>query len=63
MAKVPVADYDNMVNTLPSDRADQPFRTSVFATASAARSSISYAHRPDTPDEYFAVDAIPIPSD
>jgi len=38
VAKVPLADYDNMVNTLPSDRADQPFRTSVFAMASAARS-------------------------
>ena len=50
VAKVPLADYDNMVNTLPSDRADQPFRTSVLPRQARRGRSISYAHRPGTPD-------------
>src|SRR6266545_8378434 len=36
-----------------------PFRISVLPWRLRRGRSISYTHRPDTPDEYFAVDAIP----
>ena len=37
MAKMPLAEYDNVVNTFPPDRTDRPFTISRSATAIAAR--------------------------
>jgi len=60
VAKMPFAEYDNMVNALPSDRADQPFRTPVLPRRAWRGRSISYAHRAKPLDEYLAIGPVAI---
>ena len=60
VAKMPFAEYDNMVNALPSDRADQPLCTSVLPRRAWRGRSISNAHRAKAPDEYPAIGPVAI---
>jgi hypothetical protein len=63
MAKVQLAEYDNVVEAVPSDRADQPFRMSVLPWRSWGGRPIPNAHCPKTPDEDVAINAVPIAND
>jgi hypothetical protein len=61
MAQMPLADHDNMVKALPSDRA-APFRNTRSAPAIAAL-SIPNAYRPKAADEYVTVDGVAVTDD
>ena len=60
MAKVPLTKYDNMVKAVPSDRADESFTIAILPWRSWRSWSLPNAHRPKTPNEDIAVDAVPI---
>src|SRR4051812_47468582 len=49
-----------MIDTLPSDRTNQPFRISVLPRRSGRGRSISDAHGANTPKEYLAIGPIAV---
>src|SRR5262249_356819 len=49
-----------MIDALPSDRTDQPFRISVLPGRSRCGRSISDAHGANTPKEHLAIAAIAV---
>ena len=51
---------DNVVETVPTDRANEPLRVSVLPWRAWRDWSVPNAHRPNTPNENFAVGAIAI---
>ena len=57
---MPLAKYDDMVKAVPSDRADQPLTIAILPWRSRRGWPVPNAHRPKTPDENLAVDAVPI---
>jgi hypothetical protein len=63
MAKVPVAEHNNMVKAIPPDRADKSLRISVLPWRVWCNRPIPYAHRSKAADEGIAIDAIPIAND
>src|ERR1700751_6307658 len=63
MAKVPLAEHDNVVKTFPADRTDQPFGISVLPRRSRRGWPIPDAHRPKAADEDVAVDSIAVTDD
>jgi hypothetical protein len=58
MTKMPLAEHDNVVKTLPSDRTDQPFGISVWGTR--RRRLIANTHRSKSSDENFTIRSIAI---
>jgi len=46
MAKMPLAEHDNVVKTFPPDRTDRPFTISVLPRRSRRGWPIPNAHRP-----------------
>src|ERR1700704_1680170 len=60
MAKALLAKHDDMVKTIPPDRSDKPLRTSVLPWRSWCDRPIPYAHRSETAQKDFAIDAIPV---
>jgi hypothetical protein len=63
MAKVPVAEHNDMVKAIPPDRTDEPLRTSVLPWRPRRNRPIPYAHCSKTPDQCIAIDAISIAND
>ena len=63
MAKVPLAEHDNVVKTFPADRTDRPFTISVLPRRSRRDWLIPDAHRPNAADEDVAVDSIAVTDD
>ena len=63
MAKVPLAEHDNVVKTFPADRTDRPFTISVLPRRSRRDWPIPDAHRPNAADEDVAVDSIAVTDD
>jgi hypothetical protein len=59
-AEVSLAEHDEMVETLPPDRADQPFDVSVLPGRSRRRRSISDAHALEASDDDLTIDRITI---
>jgi hypothetical protein len=60
MPKMPLTKHDNMVKTIPSDRADQPLTIAILPWRSRRDWPIPNAHRPKTPDKDIAVAIVPI---
>src|SRR5215207_2833917 len=60
MTEVPFAKHDNMINALPSDRTDQPFRISVLPRRSGRGRSISDAHGANTPKQHLAIRSVAV---
>src|SRR4030088_3566819 len=56
MAKMPLAQHDNVVKTFPSDRTDHPFTIPVLPRRSRRGWPLPNAHRPNAADEAFTVD-------
>jgi hypothetical protein len=60
MAKMPLAEHDNVVKTFPADRTDRPFTIPVLPRRSRRVWPIPNAHHPKAADENFTIRAIPI---
>src|SRR5260221_3351250 len=63
MAEMPLAEHNNMVKTIPSDRTDQPLRISVLPWRPWRDRPIPYTHCSKPLDDDIAIDAIPIAND
>src|SRR3981189_3115333 len=60
MAKMPLAEHDNVVKTFPPDRTDRPFTISVLPRRSRRGWPVPNAHRQKAADEDVAVDCAAI---
>jgi hypothetical protein len=63
MAKMPLAEHDNVVQTFPPDRTDRPFTISVLPRRSRRGWPIPNAHRPKAADEDVTVDGVAVTND
>src|SRR5260221_4493693 len=63
MAKMPLAEHDNVVKTFPPDRTDRPFTISVLPRRSRRGWPIPNAHRPKAADKDVAVDGVALTND
>src|SRR3979490_2621179 len=63
MAKMPLAEHDNVVKTFPQDRTDRPFTISVLPRRSRCGWPIPNAHRPKATDEDVTVDGVAVTND
>ena len=63
MAKMPLAEHDNVVKTLPPDRTDRPLTIPVLPWRSRRGWPIPNAHRPKAADEDVAVDRVAVTND
>src|ERR1700736_3041755 len=63
MAKMPLAEHDNVVKTFPSDRTDRPFTISVLPRRSRRGWPIPNAPRPKAADEDVTVDGVAVTND
>src|SRR5258708_2791012 len=63
MAKMPLAEHDNVVKTLPPDRTDRPFAISVLPRRSRRGWPIPSAHCPKAADEDVTVDGVAVTND
>ena len=60
---MPLAEHNNMVKTIPSDRTDEPLRISVLPWRPWRDRPIPYTHCSKPLDDDIAIDAIPIAND
>ena len=63
MAKMPLAEHDNVVKTFPADQTDRPFTIPVLPRRSRPGWPIPNAHRPKAADEYVTVDGVAVTDD
>ena len=63
VTKMRLAKYNNMIQAIPPDRADQPFRISVLPWRSHRSRPITNAHRLKAADENVAVDGVAVTDD
>ena len=63
MAKMPLAEHDNMVQAIASDRTDHPFTISILPRRSRRGRPIPNAHRPKAADEDVTVDGVAVTDD
>src|SRR6476646_3073701 len=63
MAKMPLAEHDNMVQASASDRTDRPFTISILPRRSRRGRPIPNAHRPKAADEDVTVDGVAVTDD
>jgi hypothetical protein len=63
MAKMPLAEHDNVVKTFPPDRTDRPFAISVLPRRSRRGWPIPNAHRPKAADEDVTIDGVAVTND
>src|ERR1700738_2111836 len=63
MAKMPLAEHDNVVKTFPPDRTDRPFTNSILPRRSRRGRPIPNTHRPKAADEDVTVDGIAVTND
>src|SRR6201993_1295566 len=62
-AKMPLAEHDNVVKTLPPDRTDRSFTISVLPRRSRRGWPIPNAHRPKAAGEDVTVDGVAVTND
>jgi len=63
VAKMSLAEHDDVIKTLPPDRADEPLRIPVLPWRPSRDRSIPYAHRVKPPEECIAIRAVAIAND
>jgi hypothetical protein len=64
MAKMPLAEHDNVVvKTFPADRTDRPFTIPALPRRSRRGWPIPNAHRPKAADEDVTVDGVAVTDD
>ena len=57
---MPLAKYNDIVQALPPDRADQPFRISVLPRRSRRGRPVTNAHRPKATNENIAINSVAV---
>jgi hypothetical protein len=57
---MPLAENNDVVETVPSDRTNEPFRVSVLPGRADRGGSVSYTHRPTAPNKSLTVGRIPV---
>ena len=60
MTQMPLAEHNQMIEALASDRADQSFGIAVLPWRSRRCRSVANAHRSDAAGKCLALDAVPI---
>ena len=60
MTKMPLAEYNNVVKALPSDRANKSFSKSVLPWGTWRRRSIANTYRSKSSDEDLAIGTVPV---
>jgi hypothetical protein len=60
MTKMPLAEHNNVVKALPSDRADQSFRKSVLPWGTWRCRSIADAYRAESADKDLTISPVPV---
>ena len=60
---MPLAEDNDMVKAIPSDRTDEPLRMSVLPWRSWCDRPVPNAHRANATDKDIAIDTIPIAND
>src|SRR5262245_42788762 len=60
MTQMLLAEDNDMIKAVPSDRTDEPFCAAVLPWRSRRGRSVSYAHCSEPLDKGFAVGAVPI---
>jgi hypothetical protein len=60
VTEVPFTKYHDMIDALPSDRTDQPFRVSVLPRRSGRGRLISNANGANTPKKHLAIRSIAV---
>src|SRR5882757_2600618 len=60
MTEMPLAEHNNVVEALPSDRTDESLSKSVLPWGTWRRRSIANAHRSKSSDEDLAIGTVPI---
>src|ERR1700704_6830234 len=63
MAKMPLAEHDNVVKTFPADRTNRPFTIPVLPRRPRRGWPIPNAHRPKATDEDVTVDGVAVTDD
>src|SRR5271169_3257596 len=63
VAKMPFAKHNNIVQAIPPDRADQPFRISVLPWRSRCSRPVTNAHRTKATNEDVAVNSVAVTDD
>src|SRR3981189_1970534 len=63
MAKMPLAEHDNVVKTFPPDRTDRPFAISALPRRSRRGRPIPNAHCPKAADEDVTVEGVAVTND
>src|SRR6202158_4434981 len=63
MAKMPLAEHDNVVKTFPPDRTDRPFTIAVLPLRSRRGWPIPNDHSPKAADEDVTVDGVAVTND
>src|SRR6202051_1516972 len=63
MAKMPLAEHNNVVKTFPPDRTDRPFTIPVLPRRLRPGWPIPNAHRPKAADEDVTVDGVAVTND
>jgi hypothetical protein len=60
MAKMPLAEHNNVVKALPSDRADQPFSICALPRGPRRRRSVANAFRSESADKDLTIGPVPV---
>src|SRR3981189_1743040 len=60
MTEVSLAEHNNVVKALPSDRTDQPFGICVLPWGARRCWSVADAHRPESADKDLTIGAVPV---
>ena len=60
VTEVALAEYNNVVKAFPSDRADQPFSTSILPRGGAATWVDRDAYRSESADKNLTISAVPV---
>src|SRR5262245_28381991 len=56
VAKVPLANHNDIIQAFPPDRADQPFNIAILPRRTRRRRPVTNAHRLKAADEHITVD-------
>src|SRR3984957_13186608 len=60
VTEVALAEYNDVVKAIPSDRTDQPFSISVLPRGTRRRRSVANAHRSKSADKNLTISAVPV---
>src|SRR6476660_1468471 len=63
VTEVSLAEYNNLVKALPSDRTDQPFGICVLPRGARRRRPVADAYRSESANKDLAIGPVPVPNE